>query len=518
MIYRFEDFELDVEGRELRHSGLARDVEPQVFDLLHLLVSNHGKLVTKDVINEAIWNGRIVSEAALSSRVSSAREAIEDSGKEQRLIKTAHGHGFRFIGKPEMVGSQPKPIDSDVEDSESINSSPRRPSIAVLPFQNMSNDPEQEHVADGLSEDIITALSKISGMIVIARNSTFVYKGQAVDIKQVGREQGVRYVLEGSVRRSGNRFRITGQLIDAETGAHIWAHRYDREAQDIFELQDEMTQEIVAALQVKLVDGEQARWWTGGTNNFEAWEIARHANSLINTQNKPKVLEGRNLIDGALLLDPKYAGAHTIKAQSHYAEVYDGWSTNPSAALTQAKASLDKALKIDEEEPQALIILAMINLSSGKHDHAFDLAKDALKFGPSNALVLNLAAAVSFYCGDYDGAELVCKRAMQHCPMDRATNLGLLANLYVVQERYEEAVSTATTLASVSSSYIYGPVVLAAAFNQLGQTEEADRAVRQLLAIDANFSSATFLDSKPFKNKDATNGMRKALINAGLPE
>lgn len=518
MIYQFEDFELDVDGRELRQSGKVRDVEPQVFNLLHLLVSNYGKLITKDEINEKIWNGRIVSEAALSSRVSSAREAIGDSGKEQRLIKTAHGHGFRFIGEPEIIGSQPESPESNIDNLESIDSSPKRPSIAVLPFQNMSNDPEQEHVADGLSEDIITALSKISGMIVIARNSTFVYKGQAVDIRQVGREQGVRYVLEGSVRRSGNRFRITGQLIDTETGAHVWAHRYDRDIQDIFELQDEMTREIVAALQVKLIDGEQARWWTGGTRNFEAWEIVRQVSSLINTQQKSKVLKGQKLIDRAVLLDPEYAGAYTIKAQSLYAEVYDGWSADPVAALTQAKAALDKALEIDGEEPQALIILAMIYLSFGKHDRAHKLAQDALKYGPSNALVLNFAAAVSFYCGDNEQAEILCKRAMEHCPMDRASTLGLLANLYVVLERYEEAIATAKTLTSVSSRYIFGPVALAAAYHQLGLKEEAEEAIQKTLAIDANFSTAAFLDSKPFKNKHATAGMRKALIAAGLPE
>lgn len=516
MIFQFEGFELDTHERELRKSGISLEIEPQVFDILLLLITHQGKLVTKDAIFETIWKGRIVSEAALSSRMSSARTAIGDNGKDQRLIKTIHGHGFRFIGEIKTSGETIAPAPPPTNIS-SLKKTSARPSLAVLPLNNMSSDPELEYVTDGLTEDIITALSKLSGIKVIARNSTFVYKGRAVDIRQVGQEQGVRYVLEGSLRRIGSQFRITGQLIDAETGAHVWAHRYDETAEDIFALQDEMTRAIVTALQIKLVDGEQARMWQSGTDNFKAWELTRQANALIGTQQAPKVISGQALIEEALLLDPDYAGAYLVKAQSLYAEVYDGWSTDPLRALREAKRALKKALSLNPQDPSALSLLAMTYMSAGQHDKAHQCTLEALKFGPSNAMTLNFAAAIFFYLGHYEEAEKLGKRSILHCPLDRASSLGLLACLYVVSGRSEEAITVAQTLMSVSAHYIYGPVALAAALSQLGRMEQAKDAARLTLELDSNFSSAAFLDSKPFKDKTATDGMRRAMIAAGLP-
>ena len=220
---RFGDCELDLAGYEVRRDGQRRAVEPQVFELLAYLVRNPGRLVTKDELIAEVWSGRIVSDSALSGQIKSARQAIGDDGEQQRLIRTVHGRGFRFVGElthaeqphgDEPAGAEKRPL-----------ALPDKPSIAVLPFANLSGDPEQEYFADGMVEDITTALSRVKEFFVIARNSAFTYKGKSVDVKRIGRELGVRYLVEGSVRRAGGRVRIAGQLIDAETGAHLWADR-----------------------------------------------------------------------------------------------------------------------------------------------------------------------------------------------------------------------------------------------------------------------------------------------------
>jgi TolB-like protein len=242
LLFLFDNVSVDTDRRELRRDGRLQSIEPQVFDLLEFLIRNRDRMVSRDDVLAAVWNGRIVSESTLASRINAARAVIGDNGQDQRLIRTVLRKGIRFVGavreeqRPE--GTMPG---AGAEQTSSVLPLPDRPSIAVLPFANVGGDPEQDYFADGISEDIITGLSKLRWFFVIARNSSFTYKGKAVDIRQVGRELGVRYVLEGSVRRGGSRVRTTAQLIDAETGKHLWADRYDRDLTDIFALQDEIT-------------------------------------------------------------------------------------------------------------------------------------------------------------------------------------------------------------------------------------------------------------------------------------
>jgi len=236
MRYQFEDHVLDTDRRELRRGADLVPVEPKVFDLLIFLIANRERVASKDDLIATVWNGRIVSDSALTTRVNAARSAIGDSGEEQRLIKTLPRKGFRFVGRVQEEQVPGRTLDggTPVEPPRPALALPDRPSIAVLAFTNMSGDPGQDYFSDGITEDIITGLSRFSELFVIARNSSFQYKGRSPDIRQVGRELGVRYVLEGSIRRAGDRVRITAQLIDAVTGAHRWAERYDRELKDVF--------------------------------------------------------------------------------------------------------------------------------------------------------------------------------------------------------------------------------------------------------------------------------------------
>jgi TolB-like protein len=248
--YLFEEYAFDTDRRELRRGADVVSVAPQVFDLLDYLIRNRERVVSKDDLINAIWNGRIVSDAALTTRLNVARGAIGDTGEEQRLIKTLPRKGFRFVGPVrETQGPAGAAVaNNPVEPPKLALTLPDKPSIAVLPFTNLSSDPEQEYFADGLVEDIITALSRFKSLFVIASNSSFTYRGRAVDVKQIGRELGIRYVLEGSVQKAADRVRITGQLVDASTGVHIWAERFDGGLSDIFDLQDQVTESVVGAI------------------------------------------------------------------------------------------------------------------------------------------------------------------------------------------------------------------------------------------------------------------------------
>jgi TolB-like protein len=264
MQFRLADHVLDVPRRELTRRGEPIALEPQVFDLLVHLIRNRDRVVTKDDLMDTVWGGRIISESTLTSRVNAARKAVDDNGETQRLIHTLPRKGFRFVGDITAAPPTESPLLPMPQD---------RPSIAVLPFDNLSGDREQEYFADGMVAEIITGLSRIKWLFVISRNSTFIYKGKPIDVKTVARELGVRYVLEGSVRRSGNHVRVTGQLIETETAAHVWADRYNGTLGDIFTLQDEMTMSVIGAVEPTLRKAEVERARRKRPNSLDAYDL-----------------------------------------------------------------------------------------------------------------------------------------------------------------------------------------------------------------------------------------------------
>ena len=395
---------------------------------------------------------------------------------------------------------------------------PDKPSIAVLPFTNMSADPEQEFLADGVCEDIITELSKISKLFVVARNSTFTYKGRAVDVKQVGREQGVHYVLEGSVRRSGDRLRITAQLIDAITGDHLWAQRYDRVVHDVFELQDEITREVTSALQVELTEGEQARLWASGTQNFEAWEIVIQIPELIYSHRKEHILMGRRLSEQALLLDKNYAAAWTLLGLAHWEEAFNGWSENPEDSLNLALDAAEVSQSIDDLNPDTYALLTWIHLSLRKFNQAIDLAKQAMLLGPNNSFVVGVASDVALFCDrPHDMIELLNK-AMRLCPIYPAWYPSSLAWAYLLMDRREDTIASAKTSSGIDPDYPFNYMVLAIAFAESKREQEARTAIEDLLRIDPNYSLRTFSECQPFRDADVLERHIEGLRKAGLPE
>ena len=323
MLYLFEDFVLDTGKRELRRGADVVSVAPQVFDVLDYLIRNRERVVSKDDLVTAIWEGRIISDAALTTCLKAVRSAIGDSGEGQRLIKTLPRKGFRFVGRVREEQGPGRTLDggTPVEPPRPALALPDKPSIAVLAFTNMSGDPGQDYFSDGITEDIITGLSRFSELFVIARNSSFQYKGKSPDIRQVGRELGVRYVLEGSIRRAGDRVRISAQLIDAVTGAHRWAERYDRELKDVFAVQDEVSRAIVAILVAQVNKAEAERTLLKPPATWQAYDFFMRASDIFtavrSSFNVADLYEARQLLERSISLDPNYARAYATLSYTH---------------------------------------------------------------------------------------------------------------------------------------------------------------------------------------------------------
>ena len=314
--FLFEGHSLDVERRELRRGSEQVALEPQVFDLLAYLVKNRDRVLTKDDLIAAVWGGRIVSESTLTSRINSARKAVSDTGGEQRLIRTYARKGIRFIGE---VREAPGSLQPERRAPNALAPPPEtrgRPCIAVLPFVNLSGDPEQEYFSDGITEDIITALSKHRSLLVIARNSAFALKEHNGDVRRIGLNLGASYIVQGSVRRIGPRVRITAQLVETEGGQHIWAEQYDRGLQEIFEVQDEITATIAARLEPEVGNAERARADRKPPQTFDAWDFFRLGTKHFYKSTADDNREAQRLFRRAIDVDSTLAEAYGFLSYS----------------------------------------------------------------------------------------------------------------------------------------------------------------------------------------------------------
>ena len=366
----FRDHLLDTDLRELSREQVPVAVEPQVFDLVVHLMENRDRVVSKDELIDKIWHGRSVSESTLTSRINAARKAIGDSGANQALIRTIARKGFRFVGavQTQRGAAAPEP-GRVVQAPQAALPLPDRPAIAVLPFTNMSGDREQDYFSDGISEDIITALSKLRWFFVVARNSSFVYKGRAVHMAEVARELGVRYVLEGSVRRSGDRLRISAQLNDVSTGSHLWAERYDRELADVFAVQDEITEAIVAAIEPQLYTAESFRAQQKPPGSLDAWDLVMRALSHYWRITHEDNAAAQGLLEQATAIDPAYGKALGLLATSHIFGAHMGWADMAMTVPVAERAAL-AAVEADREDAWAHHGLAYTYLFRRRFDDA----------------------------------------------------------------------------------------------------------------------------------------------------
>jgi TolB-like protein len=399
---------------------------------------------------------------------------------------------------------------------------PEKPSIAVLPFVNLSSDPEQEFFSDGIGEDIITSLSKIDDLLVVARNSTLAYKGKAIDVKRVGEEQGVRYVLEGSVRKAGNRVRVTAQLIDATTGHHIWAERYDRNLDDLFAIQDDITREVVVALEVRLRSGEQVRIRSSGTENVEAWECVRLGMDALNRVTPEGLIEARRLISKALEIDPDYPMGWASLGWLHFHEA--DISTGPDektargAALESAMDAGRRALELDRSCVEAYAILALCCLSLEKYDDAIDKTEKVIVLAPNHAGTLATSAVILSKSGLPDRAFELIRKAMRLCPLYPSWYLYVLATACRLQGRNEGAVTALEEAIRRNPDSLAFHVNLASALGELGRPEEARKPVAAILNINPEFSIANYTAELSYRDPAELKRFEDGLTAAGLPQ
>jgi adenylate cyclase len=393
---------------------------------------------------------------------------------------------------------------------------PDTPSIAVLPFANISGDPEQEYFSDGLTEEIITALSKLHKMVVIARNSTFSYKDKPVKVQQVGEELGVRYVLEGSVRKAGDRVRITAQLIDAPTGHHLWAERYDRDLKDIFALQDEITMKILTALRVTLTEGEQARVYDRGRGNLDSFMKVLEGNSYFFRLNEDDNVVARQMFEEAIVLDRENSGAYTALGWTYLADVWYGSSESPGKSMERASELAQKALALDDTKDHAHCLLGHIYLMKRQYEKAIAEQERAIALNPNGADAHAHLGMTLDYAGRAEEAIALLKKAIRLNPIPPNWYLFTLGDAYCLTGQYEEAIAVYTKVLHRNPEDIRTLIGLAATYNLMGREEEARAQAAQILRVIPKFSVESFANRLPFKNKADTDLYIDSLRKAGL--
>lgn len=497
MIYEFEEFRLDVQRRELLRGAGRVPLEPQVFDLLHFLIRNRDRVVSKDDLVANVWKGRIVSDSALTSRIAAARKALGDNAGRQAMIRTVARQGVRFVGD---VAQAPMP-------AAPVAATAAPPSIAVLPFDNMGGDASQGFLADGIAEDIITALAHFPSLRVIARNSSFTYRGHAVDIKQVGRDLDVRYVLEGSLRSVGARMRVTGQLIDATNGVHVWAERYDRDALELFDVQDEITHAVTTSLVPAIGEAERARASRRAPVGLDAWTAYQRGMWHLAHGTAQSNAVAADCFRQAIDADPAFAGGYLGLS----AVLSRSKGTQP-----QEEEMARKAVALAPGNGEARARLALALLARGEHDGALREARESLRLCAQLAAghgALGVVLAYSGHAKEAIDALNACLKLDPRGPF-LVNRLNQLALAHYLAGDWEDAarraIDATRSFPGFPSPYRWG----AAALGQLGRAREGAKMLQQAIALSpAEFDFQVKRRPPWFRPQDhelMIDGLRKA--------
>ncbi len=393
---------------------------------------------------------------------------------------------------------------------------PEKPSIAVLPFTNLSGDPAQEYFSDGITEEIITALSKVPKFLVIARNSTFTYKGKPVKVQQVGLELGVRYVLEGSVQKAGDKIRITAQLIDAHTGNHLWAERYDRNLHDLFAVQDEITKKIITAMQVKLTEGEQVQAAARSTHNLEAYLKYLQARELMSRVNPESNALAKQLAEQALALDPRFASAYYVLAQIALQHYFQGTNKSPQDYLEKSIELLQKAITLDETNAEAHSLLGWTFSMTGQHDKAVAEGEKAVALNPNSADSHFYFGKILTFAGRYEESIPEYQTAIRLNPIPPNNYLFSLGISYALTRQYDEAITWCEKAVRREPNSWSARLFLAAVYSLAGRDEKARIEAAEVLRINPKFSLEKFAQGVTYKNQEDKERLIGALRQAGL--
>ena len=427
-------------------------------------------------------------------------------------------HNVKNIKQPVRVYKVLLDSDSSrllVEESLEL---PDKPSIAVLPFANMSGDPSQDYFSDGLTEQIINGLCKVSNLFVIARNSSFAYKGKSVGVKQIARELGVKYVLEGSVQKAGDRVRITAQLIDATTDYHMWSENYDRDLSDIFALQDEITLKLMDSMRIKLTIGEQGRLWEGMTNSIKAYDRYMRGSECFLKVNQKDNEQARQYFEEAINIDNKYAYAYTSLGNTHICDLAFGWSKDQLKSFEQAEKNVEKSLALNDHLDIAHGLRSWLYLIKRQHDKAIKEGERAIELNPNGAEAHAIFGFTLFSSDETELSIKMLKRAFRLCPIPPSHFYIFLAMAYRNNGEYERAIEQAKKGLRGNPDQQIAYLVLAASYSLLNRTAEAHKAAEDIMRIHPNFSLEYYANMIPYKNQETKNKYVEALRKAGLPE
>ena len=537
--FRFANFEIDVARQELRREGDRIPIEPQVFDLLVYLIRNRNRIVTREELIDAVWNGRVISEATLSSRVSAVRRVIGDNGNDQSLVRTHHKRGFRFVGRVEdaqqscevpaanrvqqqvLVENTESRAQSGAAASRPALALPDKPSIAVLPFQNRSGDPVQEYFADGLTEDIITGLSRQRWFFVIARNSSFAFKADAVDVRNVAGELGVRYVLEGSVRKASGRVRVTAQLIDACKGVNLWADRYDRDLANIFELQDEITNRVIDSVGSQIIVAEAARVQRKSPQSIEAWDLVMQALPHMWRMTVEEQRIAQDLLQQAVALDADYAHAHALLGWTHLC-MFNLNTRMPIGEFTdKALDSGGRALALDEQDHWGHLVVGLGYSRRRRPEPAVMHLSKSIELNPNFALGY-AGLGYAYACGGEPerGLESL-EQAQRLSPCDPFLAIYAPVGRYMAlfgMKKYEETIAVCRAYAALHPHHAGAWRLMTTSLGLLGKIDEAREALSRTLALQPDLSSAHVANNTVFANPDDRARFLLGLQKAGLKD
>ena len=502
----FLDFQLDSSRGELRQGNHSISLEPKVLDLISHFVRHPGELVTRDDLIQTVWEGRIVSDSAISSAINAARVALGDDGTAQRFIKTIPRRGFRFEIPVEADTTEPPRFSQD------------KPAIAVLPFENLSGDLDQRYFSDGITDDIITDLSRYNELFVIARHSSFAFRDSSIARSKIAADLGVRYLVEGSIRRIGQRVRMNVQLVDTSAGNTLWAERYNREMRDIFALQDEITGLIVNSVAGRIERQHYLRLIEKGPNATSAYDHTLRATMLFWSFGSKANEQARQEAEAAIAFDPRLARAHAILTFTYITEGSNLWGNAPQKAIELAYQTAMTAVETDDQEPWAHAALGMACLWRGNaHSQSLDCLERALKLNPSNAQFRSFHALSLAYHGrneqSLDGMRLVMKQnpfypVIYGCWIGRA-----LFNL----KRYAEALPHLEPAIRAMPDHSNAMALVAATYAALGRSEDASNVVDLIKSANPKFTLSSLPVCAPFADPRDLEHYTSMLAKSGLP-
>lgn len=516
MRYRFGDFTLDTEILELRHDGNEVIVEPQVFSLLAYLIEQRARVVSKDDLLETVWGGRIVSDATLNARINMARRAVHDTGKAQAVIRTFARRGFRFVAAiDETAGNVPPPLARPpIAVAEEL-----KPSIVVLPFKNVGGKAEQDYFAAGITEDILTALSRVRWLFVISRNSAFNYQPETVDLPRLSDELCVRYILQGSVRADENHVRINALLIDGATNRSVWAERYDGELREIFDLQDQIASRIVSSLVPEISLAEVQRTRRKHAESLDSWDHYLRALYLMH-QLDPKVNESaKNEFQLSIAIDTNFAAAHAGLAWCLILEGIVGWGGQGRKAMDSALRHAQIAVNLDEDDPRASCALAAVYALSSHQKRAERAARRAIELDPNMTEAHGILGYALGFQGRADEAIKSLERALQGSPRDHMRWLWYqgIANAHFAAARYADAFSWARKAAELRANWFFGYAIAAASAILLGRKDDAAAAMNRILDLYPRYDIHRVQRNPMWSDPAIRERFCQALMAAGIP-